>query len=95
MKKIIKYNLIALLAMVFFVYSCNEDDFTGYSKLTTTNPTVTISGIQSGGYTLLEAETSYTFDVTLSEAQITRLHAPINLCPVRSITSDPQRENRP
>ncbi len=71
MKKIIKYNLIALLAMVFFVYSCDDDDYTGYSDLTATSPTITVSGIAGGGYTLNEsAETIYSFDVTLSEAQI-------------------------
>lgn len=70
MKKIIKFNLIALLAMVFFVSSCDDEDNTGYSELTKTNPTITVSGIQDGGYSLIEADTTYKFDVTLSEAQI-------------------------
>lgn len=71
MKKILKYNLIALLAMVFFMYSCDDDDYTGYSDLTATSPSITVSGIAGGGYTLNEsAQTEYTFDVTLSEAQI-------------------------
>lgn len=70
MKKIIKYNLIALLAMVFLLSSCEDEDNTGYSELIKTNPTVTITGIPAGGYNLTETETVYTYDVTLSEAQI-------------------------
>lgn len=70
MKKIIKYNLIALLAMIFFLSSCDDEDNTGYSDLIKTNPTVTISGIPAGGYDLTETETVYTYDVTLSVAQI-------------------------
>jgi hypothetical protein len=69
MKKIIKYNLIALLAMVFVIYSCDSEDYTDHSNLSPASPTITVGGTGSG-YTLTEAKTVYSFDVTLSVAQI-------------------------
>lgn len=68
MKKIIKYNLIALLALVFFISSCDDEDYTNYTELNPTSPTITVSG--TGGFSLTESETTYKFDVTLSEAQV-------------------------
>lgn len=69
MKRFLKYNLIALLAMALFMSSCNDDDYTGYSDLVPTeNVSITVGG--TGSFTLTEADSSYTFDVTLSAAQI-------------------------
>ncbi|MCK4664153.1 MAG: hypothetical protein KAT68_14895 [Bacteroidales bacterium] len=70
MKKIIKYNYIVLLAMFFLIFSCEKDDYTDHSTLKPTKPTITISGIDAGGYNFVEQDTSFTFDVTLSTAQI-------------------------
>lgn len=69
MKNMFKYILsLGVLLLVFS--SCEKDDFTGHSKLTPTNPTMTIKGVDANGYNLVEQNKTYTFEVELSEAQV-------------------------
>ena len=69
MKKILKYNSIVLMVLLFFIFSCDKEDYTDYSTLVPTKPTVTIT-VANSNITLVEQNATYTFDVTLSEAQI-------------------------
>jgi len=66
MKKIIYIFCTFCIALLS---SCEKDDFTGDSKLTPTNPTISITGMPVGA-NLIEQDFNYTFDVTLSEPQI-------------------------
>jgi len=66
MRKLFKYT--ALLVIGFMV-SCQTDDYTGYSDLTPTNPTITVSGIPSD-INFVEKDSVFEFTVTLSEAQL-------------------------
>jgi hypothetical protein len=64
---IIKFSfLLALLVL----YSCETEDFTGYSTLEPTSPTISVSGIPGGGYNITESDQVFEFDVTLSTAQV-------------------------
>lgn len=55
--------------MAVFSMSCDKEDYTGHSNLTPSNPTISID-VPAAGITLLEKDTTYSFTVTLSEAQI-------------------------
>lgn len=70
MKKLINLKFLVILATILFTSSCERDDFTGHSQLSPTSPSLSVSGIQQGGYSLVEGDQSFTFDVALSEVQI-------------------------
>ncbi|MEA3443506.1 MAG: Calx-beta domain-containing protein [Bacteroidota bacterium] len=70
MKKIYKLNYVVLMALIVFLSGCEKKEYTDYSTLVPTSPTVTISGIDAGGYNFVEQDTTFTFDVTISEAQV-------------------------
>ncbi|MEZ4907646.1 MAG: hypothetical protein R2771_08440 [Saprospiraceae bacterium] len=71
MKKIIiLFNILVAFHYYFWFHRNKEDDYTNYSKLTPTNPTVTVQGIENGSFTLTESDVKYPVTVTLSEAQI-------------------------
>lgn len=62
--------LIGLFAVLFAFSACKKDDFTGHSQLNAVDGlTLSVSGLNAG-YNLVEKDTTYTFDVTLSDAQI-------------------------
>ena len=69
MKKINKYIYIMVAALAFLFTACDEDDNTGASGLVPTNPTISVD-VPSGGVNLLEAKTTYLFDVSISDVQI-------------------------
>ena len=73
MKKTYKLNFIVLFALIFFISGCDKEDFTGYSTLVPTNPTISVSGISPSGYNFVEKDSTFTFAVTLSEAQISNV----------------------
>jgi hypothetical protein len=68
MKKILilKYSVLLALLMMF---SCDQEDYTGYSTLVPTSPSVSVSGIPSS-INFVEKDSTFTFNVTLSEAQV-------------------------
>jgi len=70
MKKILNIKFSFLLAaMVVFLFSCETEDYTGYSTIVPTNPTITISNNYTS-INMIEKDSIFTFDVTLSVAQI-------------------------
>ena len=69
MKKIKLYFLIAAGVLLVGLTGCKRDTFTDDSSLTPTNPTISVD-LPAGVTSLVEADVSYTFDLTLSEAQI-------------------------
>jgi hypothetical protein len=67
---IIKNIAVVLLAFLVFT-GCDDEDFTGNSSLTpTTGATISVSGLPSSAPNFLEMDTTFTFTVTLSEAQV-------------------------
>jgi hypothetical protein len=69
MKRLLKLKYGFLFAITLFIVSCETEDFTGYSTLTPTNPTVTISGIPAS-ISFVEIDSIFTFTATMSTAQI-------------------------
>jgi len=67
MKDILKISSCILVTLLLLV-GCEEEDYTGYSTLKPTNPTVSVSGPAS--VSVAEMDTSIFFDVALSEAQV-------------------------
>jgi hypothetical protein len=67
MKDILKFSSCILITFLLLI-GCENEDFTGYSTLTPTNPTVTVIG--SSSISVAEVDTSFFFDVALSEAQV-------------------------
>lgn len=49
--------------------SCDNEDFTGYSTIVPTSPTITVTGIPAS-VNFVEMDSTFTFNVTLSEAQV-------------------------
>src|SRR5665648_1252774 len=73
MKRIIKniFYLLSLLAVISIgIVSCDDENNTGYSTMTPTSPTITISAGFTSPVTLTEDNSVHTFTVTLSEPQI-------------------------
>lgn len=58
--------------VVFLFTACDVDDNTGFSGMVPTNPTISVD-VPAGGVNLLEAKTTYLFDVTISETQVVDL----------------------
>ena len=69
MKRILKYNSIVLMALLFFIFSCDKEDYTGDSQLVPTSPTATIT-VANSNMTLVEQDKVYDFVITLSGVQI-------------------------
>jgi len=70
MKKILNIKFSFLLAaMMVFLFSCDTEDYTGYSTLEPTSPTIAISNDYSS-INFIEQDSIFTFDVTLSEPQL-------------------------
>ncbi|MBN1414173.1 MAG: hypothetical protein JW973_03650 [Bacteroidales bacterium] len=67
MKDIFKLHYCILLAFLLII-GCETEDFTDYSTLTPTSPTVSITGPTS--INVVEMDTSVYFDVALSVAQV-------------------------
>ncbi len=66
---------VTLLAIVsLFVTSCDNEDYTGYSTLKVSSPTISITAGVTSPVTLVENDTKYEFTVTLSEPQIVDIH---------------------
>ncbi len=70
MKKTYKLNFIVLMSFIFFFAGCEKEDYTGFSTLEPTSPSITITGIAASGYNFVEQDTTFTFDVTLSTPQV-------------------------
>ncbi len=70
MKRIINFRYFAILIAILSFASCEKEDFTGHSKLKPTSPTITVTGVNPDGYSLVEGGQKFTFDVNLSTAQI-------------------------
>lgn len=49
--------------------SCNKEDFTGYSTIVPTSPTISVTGIPAS-INFIEKDSIFTFNVTLSDAQV-------------------------
>jgi len=63
------YRLLLILVVVSFGFtSCDDEDFTGHSSLVPTSPTISISAPSS--ITIDEQDTTFSWTVTMSEAQI-------------------------
>jgi len=69
MKKIFKLNNIVLFAMLLFLFSCEQEDNTGYSTLKPGTPNVTVT-VSSTTISLLEQDSVFSFDIALSAAQV-------------------------
>jgi hypothetical protein len=69
MKKIFLKTLM-LFGLGAIIISCEAEDYTGYSQLTPTSPTTTISLDFSSPVTLVENDQVFNYTVTLSEVQI-------------------------
>jgi hypothetical protein len=66
-----KFIKIILIFSVFaLVLSCDDNDYTGDSVLSATNPILSVSLSFENSQTLVEQEKEYAFTVALSEAQI-------------------------
>lgn len=61
---------IFLLLLVVGILSCDEEDFTGYSTLVPTSPTITVTPDFTSPVTLTEDGSKYAVTVTLSEVQV-------------------------
>lgn len=70
MKKINKYIFLMVAAVAVLFTACDEEDNTGFSGIVPTNPTISVD-VPAGGVNLLEAKTTYLYDVTLSVPQVT------------------------
>jgi len=55
--------------MSLFLFSCDTEDYTGYSTLVPTSPTITVSGVPSS-INFIEQDSTFTFTLTMSPAQI-------------------------
>ncbi|HAN19304.1 MAG: hypothetical protein A2X13_01385 [Bacteroidetes bacterium GWC2_33_15] len=73
MKNILKIKFSVLFAMIVFLFSCETDDNTGYSNLEPTSPSISISNPYAS-INLIEKDSVFTFDVTLSEAQVVDIY---------------------
>jgi len=62
-----KYGILFSLAL--FLFSCETDDYTDYSPLDPTSPTISVSGIPAS-INLIEQDSTFTFTLTMNEAQI-------------------------
>ncbi|MCU0472059.1 MAG: hypothetical protein MUC93_01670 [Bacteroidales bacterium] len=65
MKKIFIYSVLFALMMI----SCDKEDFTGYSTIVPTAPTITVTGIPAN-INFVEKDSTFTFNVTMSVAQV-------------------------
>lgn len=68
------FPVILITIFSFFVVSCDEEDNTGYSTLTPTSPTITITPGFTSPVTLVEDNSKYEFTVALSNAQLVDVH---------------------
>lgn len=67
-----KYYFFILLCVALATSCADDEDFTGYSTQTATSgATISVEGIDAGGYSLVETDVTYTFPVKLSQPQIT------------------------
>ena len=88
MKKSYKINFIVLLALIFFISACEKEDYTGHSTLVPTSPSITITGIDPGGYAFVEQDTTFVFGVTLSAAQVADV-----VLYIKQIDGDPNNDD--
>ncbi len=68
MKKILKIKYIVLLALIL-MYSCETEDFTGYSTLVPTKPTITLTGMPAN-INFVEKDSVFTINAAMSVTQI-------------------------
>ncbi len=60
--------MFATVALLFT--ACDEDDNTGFSSIVPSTPTLSVD-VSAGPISLVEKKSTYLFDVTMSEAQVT------------------------
>lgn len=72
-------NKYLLLFLSFFlILSCKKEDYTNHSKLSFTNPSITVTGIPDAVFTI-ENDTTYEFKVVLDKPTIVDLHLTVSL----------------
>lgn len=70
MKNINQYILLMIATVALLFTACDEDDNTGFSSVVPSSPTLSVD-VSAGPISLVETKSTYLFDVTLSEAQVT------------------------
>jgi hypothetical protein len=78
MNKILKKYTALLALPLLLAVACEDDDNTGHSNLTPSNPTVTVA-IPNPQITLAEKDSTFEFTITLSEPQIVDVMVYINV----------------
>ena len=68
---------LCLLCLAIVVTSCNKDDYTGDSTLQVSNPTATLDITIPDS--MVEADMSFPFTITLDQAQVVDLHFTMSL----------------
>jgi len=70
----ILFSLTLLTMFSLFIVSCDKEDYTGYSTMKPSSPTISITPGFTSPVALVENDAKYEYTVTLSEPQLVDVH---------------------